>query len=686
MSRSKSPRIHINAFRLAQGAIPLFFLAGALIAFRPCYACGPFAPTYLLGDRNSTLLDMPNGSFTFEAQHLVARNPKLPVWRAPAVSHNGDTDRKKRVAEIAAKLQTALPPAERYYYLGARDFYNGSGQTQSGFTQLLALPKAAQGEWRLKALYSLARQNYDVHEGEDSIASIYHSFGYDADAATEGIRRYQQVIDEVLAGEPDPERLSLASLGQLGFYQLNSGNMSGAIKLYAQQAAQGVPGGEVSLRRISLFLTNEENFPLLEKLIDDPMVQQLVIAELFIRRDWGYDEQGCIDSNSEYSCATHRDKIINLLIAHRTKGFAYSDRLAALAYRNGDYTLSKLLLADAPESGLGEWLHAKLALREGGIPLATRYYARAAKYFPDEETPGNPQTQSNAYRDDQVKVTSCRIASEHAILALKRDDYQQAMALLYQGKDIYWADLADVAESVLTLQELKAFVDKNVPAPAHPLVLEDYPDNYDGFVSPAVIPADVKLRALLARRLVRNGQYQQAVAYFDIPDYRRAAQNLADLKSKARQKNISKRERAQAQYEAAQLLRNYGIELAAYEMYPDYAITSGQYSTLYDVSYEGNWFGKYESPRFNNAIPAKNLHFLHYRWRAAEWAERSADLLHPKTQAWAAVLCNAANWVGARDPKASRALYLRYVKNGKSFAWASHFGRDCPQPEFNNGK
>ncbi|WP_240782286.1 hypothetical protein [Escherichia sp. E2586] len=140
---------------------------------------------------------------------------------------------------------------------------------------------------------------------------------------------------------------------------------------------------------------------------------------------------------------------------HRIKGFSYSDRLAALAYRNGDYSLTKVLLEDAPESGLREWLNAKMALREGNIPLATRYYASAAKFFPENETWGNPMTESDYYHGNEIIMPSCRIAGEQAILALKRDDYLQAMTLFYKGKDTYWADLADVGESVLTLQELK---------------------------------------------------------------------------------------------------------------------------------------------------------------------------------------------------------------------------------------
>lgn len=372
-----------------------------------------------------------------------------------------------------------------------------------------------------------------------------------------------------------------------------------------------------------------------------------------------------------------------MLSQHRVKGFSYSDRLAALAYRAGNYSLAQTLLQDAPESGLSEWLKAKMALRAGDIPLATRHYARAAPMFPTDEVWGSMDPESPYYHGDKVIIPSCRIASEQAILALKRDDYLQATALFYQAKDLYWADLAWVAENVLTLPELQAFVEKNVPVPQHPLKPVDLNNNNDGYyLSPDIIPTDVKLRALLGRRLIRHGQYQQAINWFDIPNYRQAAQKLADLMAIAKNKNIPDKQRAQAQYEAARLLRFSGIELAAYEMYPDYAITSGQYSEPFEYSNNDQWISRKEKQRFRHAIPTVDEHFLHYRWQAAEWAGQSADLLHPKTQAWAAVLCHAASWIRYLDPETGALIYQRYVKNGKSFDWVAHFGRDCPEPVF----
>ena len=71
----------------------------------------------------------------------------------------------------------------------------------------------------------------------------------------------------------------------------------------------------------------------------------------------------------------------------------------------------------------------------------------------------------------------------------------------------------------------------------------------------------------------------------------------------AKNKNIPDKQRAQAQYEAARLLRFSGIELVAYEMYPDYAITSGQYSEPFEYSNNDQWISRKEKQRIHHAIP-----------------------------------------------------------------------------------
>ena len=86
---------------------------------------------------------------------------------------------------------------------------------------------------------------------------------------------------------------------------------------------------------------------------------------------------------------------------------------------------------------------------------------------------------------------------------MARGDYHETLAQLYPFSSTYWGDVAHLAERVLTASELRAFVDR---------VATETPPK-----TPAVWGWDYRqrLRALLARRLVREGRAGEALAYFD---------------------------------------------------------------------------------------------------------------------------------------------------------------------------
>lgn len=101
-----------------------------------------------------------------------------------------------------------------------------------------------------------------------------------------------------------------------------------------------------------------------------------------------------------------------------------------------------------------------------------------------------------------------------------------------------------------------------------------------------------------------------------------------------------------------------------------------------DNSAVTSWISDGERQRVQRSLLKQDSHFLHYRWQAVTLAEKAADLLPYKSQAYAAVLCNATGWVWGRDAQLTKRLYQRYVKYGAPFPWAENFGRDCPEPDF----
>ncbi len=680
-----------RAARNTRRLLPLAMLIGAALAL-PLngYACGPDFPNRLLIDRNGTLLYMPEGNFAFEAGRLVPMDKQLPHWQAPPPPMPpkpmpqspetiaiGKMRAAKTVEEADAVNTQGLSNAARLYQLGAVAFASHDPRAADYFQQVLKLPAAEQGDWGLRAQYSLGRvlmadHGTPVNESGEAAPAAEHPPKAELEQA---LAAFQQVIDRVKNGAADPDQLALSSLGQQARIHLWLGDVAPAAHLYAQQAAQGDPSGGQSLQYVSSYLVNPDHLDTLKQIIGDPLIQQLVTIELFARS--GNLQMADTDGNSR--SAQIINQILTLLDGSVKSGFAGSDRLAALAYRSGQYPMAASLLKNAGDSGLAWWLRAKMALRDGDVKAATAAYAKAASTFPADESWGE---QRNADFVAETIVPECRVAGEQAILALNRGDYLQAMDLLYRGKALYWADVADVAERVLTVDELKGFVDKHAPAPTTPLKPVN-PDDYGG----QQITPEVQLRELLARRLMRAGRAPEALAYFDIPNYRQAAQQFADELKAAKDKSAAPLARAQAYYRAANLLRAQGLEFTGYEMTPDYAIYGAGYSYLGDAFdtrelKHKSWIDSAEAARAKAALPAEDNRFLHYRWQAVGLAQQAADLLPPKSQAYAAVLCNAASWVIKRDAKTGRALYQRYINTGTRYPWAAKFGYDCPAPDF----
>ncbi|MBJ2067791.1 hypothetical protein JFR26_21125 [Serratia odorifera] len=672
--------------------LPLALLIGAALTAPLGHACGPDFPNRLLIDRNGTLLTMPEGNFDFEASRLVPFDPQLPRWHAPPpalpprpmpLSPETVIINKMRAAKTVEEADTVnsqgITGAARQYTLGAVAFAANDPRAAEYFKQVLALPADQQGDWGLRAQYSLGRvlmNDRGTPENPDNDTPSQPTRHPGAAELKQALAAFQQVIERVQNGSDDPDQLALSSLGQQARIQLWLGDIRAAAHLYAQQAAQGDASGGQSLQYVSSMLVSPAHFAQLKQIVDDPLIQQLVTVELFARSaNLQMQDTDAVGSRSKQITR----QILTLLNASVKTGFNGSDRLAALAYRSGNYPLSASLLKHAGDSGLAWWLRAKMALRDGDVKTATDAYAKAAAAFPSDENWGE---QRGANFAAETIIPDCRIAGEQAILALNRGDYLQALALLYQGREQYWADVADVAERVLTVDELKDFVDKQVPAPSTPLkpqLANEYPGQQ---LTPAV-----QLRELLARRLMRAGRYQEALDYFAVPNYRQTAQQVGEALSAATNGDNGKLTRAQGYYQAATLLGSQGLNLTGYEMTPDYGIYQANYSSLGDAFdtrelKHKSWISVAEATRAAKALPQQDNRFLHYRWQAVGLAQKAADLLPPKSQAYAAVLCNAASWVIKRDAKTGHALYQRYLKNGTPYAWASKFGYDCPAPDF----
>ena len=634
-------------------------------------ACGPDFPLRLLDNRSQSLAELPEGNFRFEISRLGQAIAGLKVVNDAL--HSGDAAEYAEQRDYAEQADLTAPqqelvkrlrgltdahevlaqgaslPSELVLYLaGAVAFSAGDhGLAAEYFRKVLALPAEQRRLRSTWAAYSLGRalfaQSTETNASPDLLAQARKAF--------------EQARQLSIDGFSDPLELGVASLGEEARVARTAGDWNSAIELYATQNRHGSGVGYTSLKLLVADLTAMPEAQL-TPLLEGKPVQQLITASLISRLGWSFGDQPPAEQ-----------KLIKLLQASTRGSLDNADRLAAMNYQQGDYASARAFLEHAGDGGLAWWLRAKLAMRDGDRSAAAAAYAKAARAFPQEESWGERRTPDWAFETLEPK---CRVEGESAILALQRGDYLQAFDQLYRSKDIYWFDAATVAERVLTVDELKQYVDTQVPAP--PALSQQDRDNY------VPLPVAAKLRNLLGRRLLREERYNDAVAYFDSETLQQKAKWYGELRHDAESKWWPSK-RAFAYFNAATMARFHGMDLLGYEMDPDYATFGGNYSLESVELKVGPLVADEEVKRQQASAAQPDLRY-HYRYVANDLASRAADHLPHTSQAFAAVLCAATGWNPGQAEKS--AFYTRYVKEGPYVDWAVFFGEQCPYPDFQN--
>ncbi|SDB57311.1 hypothetical protein [Pseudomonas sp. NFACC13-1] len=642
----------------------------------PALACGPDFPMRLLDNRAQTLAELPEGSFRFEVsrlgQAIAGLKPATEATRNPDYSYDdlpsyveqrnqaeqiGLTPPQQAVVERLRALtdidQVAteaanLPDELRLYALGATAFNVGEHQRAvEAFQQLLALPADQRRLRSTWAAYSLGRALFAVSTEAGS--------GDPVALQDQARAAFRQAREMSIAGFSDPLELGIASLGEEARVAYTADDWDSAIGLYAIQNLQGSPVGYSSLLQLAQGLSVESDERLGE-LLKTKAVQRLVTAYLLSRVGWWDGEE-----------PSGEKRLVKLLQTNARDNLDDADRLAAVSYQHGDYANAQAFVQKAPDTGLAWWVRAKLALRDGDKVAAAAAYAKAAQAFPNDESWGSRRTPDWNYESVQPK---CRVEGESAILALQRGDYLQAFDQLYRGQSNYWYDAAAVAERVLTVDELKQYVDAQVPAP--PALSQEDRDNY------VPLPVAASLRNLLGRRLLREGRFDEAPAYFDNPDLQNKARAYGQLRQDAESKWWPTR-RAEAYFQASWMARKWGMELLGYEMAPDYASLGGNYSLEPVELNVGPLVAEGEVQRQQASVAQPDVRY-HYRFVATALASQAADYLPHTSQAFAAVLCKAVGYNSSLEEQS--ALYQRYVKEGPYVDWAGDFGHQCQEPDF----
>ena len=614
----------------------LIFLSSGLALL----ACGPHFPNRYLADGNRSLATAPQVRFSEELTRLL---PEATSFRAVVPGAGNDVYRQSddvaadqltaaltergtpnvetivaRVREIRTRVAEARRERQQWQWRVGRGRDAGPPPIAP---EVPTLPDALPSEFALYLRGAIAEARGETEEARTAWRALLdldaerrkyrtvwaayrlgRSFVDDDPAAA--IDWFTRTRTFVEAGEIDGLGLAAASLGWEARAELNRGRTRAAARLYLEQWGSG------DTRAIeSLWLTGRTlsvgRATALEETAADPITRTLLTAYLIAKVGrFGREESIDTDPNAW----------LDALERVGTTDVRGASSFAVLAYRQGDWSTAQRWLNRAEGSSVNErWLQAKLWLIEGRVEEATSILASLCRAF---EPVG---ASSDAADGTTVRLAERRrMRGELATLVLARRDYEESLGLLLRGG--HWLDAAYVAERVLTTQELIAFVEA-WPVPD----AEAEKNARSGWVgsllgsNPSEVQVATSLRALLGRRLAREGDAERAKKYLPPPLAEKWGTVHAAL-ARGRDVSRTRADRAADLWRAAQIVRHDGIDLIGTEESPDWrALHGGNFekTSLVEVrSEEGDewWAPPSEEERARaNATPVDPAK------RLAEW-------------------------------------------------------------------
>jgi hypothetical protein len=472
---------------------------------------------------------------------------------------------------------------------------------------------------------------------------------------------FRRVRDLCEHGFVDSLGLAAASLGLEAQTEWQQGNTAGAMELYLEQFAAGDLTAANSLRRVASTVLQTATAGDLKALAADKRIERVITACLISRRRAGDLEE-----------AQRAGRWLAAVEAAGVTDLESAEKLALAAYQAGEWEPAQRWLQRAPATPAAQWLQAKLWLRAGKVDQAAALLAKAALLFPLAPPATNAPAQ---FQDDLTvpgstylsgEITASRqVLGELGALRLARREYAEALdALLRSG---FWMDAAYVAERVLTVDELKNYVDRNWPAAA------DVKQNSEENAAPNP-PGDFarQIRHLLARRLARLHRSAEAREYYPAP-WRPRADALARALAKGTDTNSPAEERAGALFDAALITQTNGMDLFGTETAPDWRIHDGYFEAGVTAAMRTNQHpaalrpSEDELRRAGESAAVPEARF-HYRFQAAALAWQAALLMPDNSDQTARVLCRAGSWIKNLDAQKADVFYKALVRRCRKTA------------------
>ena len=713
-----------------------WFAVSAFITFSqgPLLACGPYFPNYLLVGGDEAVLGGAELSFTRELQRMnlvPTRHKALPtrgtfaeeaeraevadlkaalkkeglceeeaagVLSAHAEARKQLTVFAAQVKEVedsrphleqegkdtrgapalpwpnmpAIQITPGLPGEFADYFEGALAWHNPINRTKDAarlcWERLLERPEAERKRKSVWAAFMLARSWLE----EDPPRAIDY---------------LHQVRALASRGFADTIGLSAASLGVEARVELLHTNYVPAIALYLEQLAAGDEGAAISLRFVAAEALRARAATL-EKLARDSRSQRIITAYVLSqpirRRDYAGD---AIDPELGSQSDWVR-RWLSAMEASGVKDAESAEKFALAAYNINDMQLAQRWIKLAPNAPVAQWLQAKLLLRSGKVAEAAALLAKVSRLFPVQ--PHGTNEVEAVQLADTLMAGTCegnlvpverQLLGELGVLRLSRKEFTQSLdALLNSG---FWMDAAYVAERVLTVDELKGYVDSYWPPVSASQEAEEKENFGEDKISPSLLRGQI--RYLLARRLTRAERSAEAREYYPaewLPPFDALMANLGA----AWNESLPAEHRAGAFFQAAYVARTNGMELLGTEVEPDWHIHGGNFSTGVSIADRKTNAAEHlpatqeELARASRHAPEPEKAF-HYRYQAASLAWQAAELLPNNSDFTAFILWKGGSWLKYQDPPFADIFYKALVRRNRATALGAEADRRRWFPE-----
>ena len=613
-----------------------------------------------------TLLHVPSSSFAHELDRLG-----IPASHHQSASHHreNETDLQLELRDLLkTKAAQGLSAAARAtliqqltevratgsidghseiphefldYIQGARAWHSKNVATaRQCWKKLLERPAAERAFKTTWATYMLGRAG-GTNEWQEAIAHF------------RDVRRLAE------QGFSDSIGLAAASYGEEARIQLNRGEYSQALQLYLQQYTTGddfaSPSIEITIRKA----LSEANPVKLRALAENPLWRHAVGGWLVANRE----NEAHGDDAGPFDRLQRLQRWITAVETLKTNDVASVEHIVLAAFQRGQQELSRQWIRRAPSAPICQWMTAKLWLRAGNLLKASQILQRIQYAFPIESVSASTNRPHTLEAGLEMRDRSAgqRIRGELGALKLGLRDYTASLESLLSGN--YWCDAAYVAERLLTLNELKAYVDVNWPEPEW--VSPNAPGSSEKGYESEHEELRKKLRELLGRRLVRNNRGHEAFDYLPEAEHR-SLFTLFNAMVQGANESLAKSERAQNWWTAAQIARQRGMELMGTELEPDWTITGGNGSrgiTREERASTNNLVRASvdELRRAEQQGPVCEDRF-HYRYVAAAMAWRATKMMPNNDPNTAVILCTAGSWLKRHDAVAADYFYKALVR------------------------